>query len=512
MWSERVGGLRLHIEKRFSTFVLMPLRLYNTLTRQKEEFIPLHPPYVGMYVCGPTVYGEPHLGHARAAVVFDVLYRFLRFLGYKVRYVRNITDVGHLESDADEGEDKILKKARLEQIEPIEVAQRYTAMYHQAMDALNVLRPSIEPTATGHIAQQIAMIERILEQGYAYAVNGSVYLDVERYRQDFPYGILSGRNVEELIAGSRELEGQSEKKNPWDFALWKRAEPTHLMQWDSPWGRGYPGWHIECSAMSTHYLGVPFDIHGGGIDLIFPHHEAEIAQAHACFGKDAHYEARYWIHNNFVTIHGQKMSKSLGNFIAVEDVFTGKPPHLSRAYPPMALRFLILQAHYRSTLDFSEEALQAASRAYYRLMSTHARLEEVAPQSYSTFAVQPWRERVLATLEDDLNTAAALALFFEQTDFILKLYRGEEKLTQEDLQLLQRTWREVLEDILGLRRPISVPWQSWKHMVEFLIDLRTRARHEKNYALADAIRDKLKGLGVKLLDFPERTIWEQEEE
>jgi cysteinyl-tRNA synthetase len=357
----------------------VPLHLYNTLTRRKELFEPLRPPYVGMYVCGPTVYGDPHLGHARAAVVFDVLYRYLTYLGYKVRYVRNITDVGHLEGDADEGEDKILKKARLEKLEPIEVAQYYTARYHQAMDALHVKRPSIEPTATAHIPQQIAMIERILQNGFAYVVNGSVYLDLEAYRKAYPYGVLSGRQVEELLAGSRELEGQQEKRHPYDFALWKRAEPTHLMQWDSPWGRGFPGWHIECSAMSIHYLGVPFDIHGGGMDLVFPHHEAEITQAHACFGTEAQHQARFWVHNNLVTIGGQKMSKSLGNFITIEEVFTGRHALLSRGYPPMALRLLILQAHYRSPLDFSDEALQAAHKAYLRLLQIGELLGRIQP-------------------------------------------------------------------------------------------------------------------------------------
>jgi len=461
-----------------------------------------------MYVCGPTVYGDPHLGHARAAITFDVLYRYLRHLGYTVRYVRNITDVGHLEGDADEGEDKILKKARLEKVEPIEVAQRYTALYHKAMDALNVLRPSIEPTATGHIPQQIAMIRCILERGYAYEVNGSVYLDVEKYRQDYPYGILSGRNVEELLAGSRELEGQAEKKHPWDFALWKRAEPTHLMQWDSPWGRGYPGWHIECSAMSIHYLGVPFDIHGGGLDLVFPHHEAEIAQAHACYGKEAQYQARFWIHNNLVTIEGQKMSKSLGNFITIEEIFTGNHPKLSRSYPPMALRFLMLQAHYRSTLDFSEEALGAAYRAYLRLMNAYRRLQEVVPHGYSTFSVQAWREKVYAALDDDLNTAAALAHFFEEVDTIQKLRRGEAYLTREDLELLKATWREVLFDILGLLPVESVSWQAWQRAIDLLVQLRRQARTEKNFALADFIRDELGRIGVKLMDFADETLWE----
>lgn len=464
-----------------------------------------------MYVCGPTVYGDPHLGHARAAVTFDVLYRYLQYLGYKVRYVRNITDVGHLEGDTDEGEDKILKKARLEKLEPIEVAQKYTALYHKAMDALNVLRPSIEPTATGHIPQQIAMIERILERGYAYVVNGSVYLDVEKYRQDFPYGILSGRNVEELLAGSRELEGQAEKKHPWDFALWKRAEPTHLMQWDSPWGRGYPGWHIECSAMSTHYLGVPFDIHGGGLDLAFPHHEAEIAQSHACFGPQAQNQARFWIHNNLVTIEGQKMSKSLGNFITVEEVFTGKHPKLNQGYPPMGLRFLILQAHYRSTLDFSEEALGAAYRAYLRLMNAYRRLQEVRPHSYSTFSVSAWREKVFAALDDDLNTAAALALFFEHIETILQLRRGEAFLSTEDLTLFQQTWKDVLFDILGLLPPTAIEWKRWQQLVELVVQLRRQARSEKNFALADFVRDVLARAGVKLLDYPDETLWELSE-
>ncbi len=462
-------------------------------------------------MCGPTVYGEPHLGHARAAVTFDVLFRYLRFLGYQVRYVRNITDVGHLEGDADEGEDKILKKARLEKLEPIEIAHRYTALYHQAMDALNVLRPSIEPTATGHIPQQIALIERILERGYAYVVNGSVYLDVERYRRDFPYGILSGRQVEELLAGTRELEGQAEKRHPYDFALWKRAEPAHLMQWDSPWGRGYPGWHIECSAMSIHYLGVPFDIHGGGLDLIFPHHEAEIAQAHACFGPEAQNQARFWVHNNLVTIEGQKMSKSLGNFITIQEVFSGRHPKLSRPHSPMALRFLFLQAHYRSTVDFSEAALVAAYKAYLRLMTAYERLLEARPGSYSTEAVAPWREKVFAALDDDLNTAAALALFFEQVDFILRLRRQEATLTPEDLALLQQTWREVLEEILGLWPITHVERKKWNQAIDLLLTLRRQARIEKHFALADFIRDRLQDMGVRLLDFPDETLWEWNE-
>ncbi len=484
--------------------------LYNTRTRQKEPFQPLRPPYVGMYVCGPTVYGDPHLGHARAAIVFDVLYRYLQYLGYKVRYVRNITDVGHLEGDADEGEDKILKKARIEKLEPIEVAQYYTARYHQAMDQLNVKRPSIEPTATGHIAQQIAMIEQILAHGLAYVMNGSVYLDLEAYRQHHPYGVLSGRNVEELLAGSRELEGQSEKRHPYDFALWKRAEPTHLMQWDSPWGRGFPGWHIECSAMSIHYLGVPFDIHGGGLDLVFPHHEAEITQAYACFGEAAAYQACYWVHNNLVTISGQKMSKSLGNFITVEEVFTGRHALLSRPYPPMALRLLVLQAHYRSTLDFSDEALLAALKAYYRLMHMATLLEKIKPSGHSDFSVAEWRTKLLEALDDDLNTAVALAHLFSLHETLLKLYRHEMAISTDDLALLRKTWKEILYDILGISPLSSISITKLEPFMDLLLQIRRKARNEKNYVLADYIRQELGRLGVKLLDFRDETLWELE--
>ena len=488
----------------------MPLYLYNTLTRRKELFEPLRPPYVGMYVCGPTVYGDPHLGHARAAVVFDVLYRYLTYLGYKVRYVRNITDVGHLEGDADEGEDKILKKARLEKLEPIEVAQLYTARYHQAMDALNVKRPSIEPTATAHIPQQIAMIERILQNGFAYEVNGSVYLDLEAYRKAYPYGVLSGRQVEELLAGSRELEGQAEKKHPYDFALWKRASPTHLMQWDSPWGRGFPGWHIECSAMSIHYLGVPFDIHGGGMDLIFPHHEAELTQAHACFGAEAQYQARFWIHNNLVTIGGQKMSKSLGNFITIEEVFTGRHALLSRGYPPMALRLLILQAQYRSPLDFSDEALQAAHKAYLRLLHIGELLRRIQPGSTSEWDVESWEASIFAALDDDLNTAQALAQLFSLHDEAVRLYKREITLRVEDLERLRHTWKVVVEDILGLLPLKAVDKSRWDAVMSLIITLRRKARAEKNYALADFIREELGKAGVQLLDFPHETLWELE--
>ncbi|MGQ9863488.1 MAG: cysteine--tRNA ligase [Bacteroidia bacterium] len=487
-----------------------PLYLYNTLTRKKEAFTPIRPPYVGMYVCGPTVYGEPHLGHARSAVVFDVLYRFLNARGYKVRYVRNITDVGHLEGDADEGEDKILKRARLEKVEPIEIAQYYTHRYHKAMDALGVLRPSIEPTATGHIVQQITMIEKILQRGYAYVVNGSVYLDVEKYSKDFPYGILSGRRREELLSGTRQLEGQGEKRNPQDFALWKKAPPTHLMQWDSPWGRGYPGWHIECSAMSTHYLGVPFDIHGGGMDLIFPHHEAEIAQSHACYGDEAHHQARFWVHNNLVTLGGQKMSKSLGNFITLEEIFTGRHEKLSRAYHPMAVRMLILQAHYRSTLDFSDTALLAAQKAYQRLMYAYRLFEEIEPSGVSSFRVEAFIEEIEAALADDLNTAVALAHLFQLADKLHALRARKEKLTGEDLMRFREIFGLYAVRVLGLEPIRQVGIEEYEGLVRLVLQVRSKARMEKNYGLSDFLRQELGQLGISVYDTPAGTFWARE--
>ena len=344
------------------------LTIYNTLTRKKELFEPINPPHVGMYVCGPTVYGDPHLGHARPAITFDILFRYLQHLGYKVRYVRNITDVGHLEHDADEGEDKIAKKARLEQLEPMEVVQYYTLRYHKAMEALNVLPPSIEPHASGHIIEQIQLVREILENGYAYESQGSIYFDVNKYNRDHHYGILSGRNLDDVLNTTRELDGQEEKHNPADFALWKKAQPEHIMRWPSPWSDGFPGWHCECTAMGRKYLGERFDIHGGGMDLIFPHHECEIAQAVASQGHDI---VHYWMHNNMITINGQKMGKSLGNFITLNEFFTGQNPNLKQAYSPMTIRFFILMAHYRGTVDFSNDALQAAEKAMSRLMEAY---------------------------------------------------------------------------------------------------------------------------------------------
>ncbi|MBU0765296.1 MAG: cysteine--tRNA ligase, partial [Bacteroidetes bacterium] len=401
------------------------LWLYNTLSRKKELFKPLNPPYTGMYVCGPTVYGDPHLGHARPAITFDLLFRYLQHLGYKVRYVRNITDVGHLESDADEGEDKIAKKARLEQLEPMEVVQYYADRYHDKMRALNILPPSIEPRASGHIIEQIQMVKKILENGYAYEVNGSVYFDVEKYSRKYSYGKLSGRVIDELISNTRIIGGQSEKRNPADFSLWKKAEPQHIMRWPSPWSEGFPGWHLECSAMSTKYLGEEFDIHGGGMDLLFPHHECEIAQSQAANGKES---VRYWVHNNMVTINGQKMGKSLGNFITLEEFFTGKNKLLERAYSPMTIRFFILQAHYRGTVDFSNEALLAAEKGLQRLTTAISVLGKLKPAEKSTFDIGILKEKCYAALNDDLNSPVLIGHLFEAAKYINLVREGKESL------------------------------------------------------------------------------------
>ena len=384
-----------------------PFYIYNTLTRKKEEFKPLNPPYVGMYVCGPTVYGDAHLGHARPAITFDVLFRYLRHLGYKVRYVRNITDVGHLENDADEGEDKVAKKARLESLEPMEVVQYYLNRYHKAMEALNVLPPSIEPHASGHIIEQIEYIKKIIEAGYAYVSNGSVYFDVVKYNKDHHYGKLSGRNIDDLLNTTRELDGQSEKHNSFDFALWKKASPEHIMRWPSPWSDGFPGWHLECSTMSTKYLGEEFDIHGGGMDLLFPHHECEIAQSVAAQG---HETVHYWMHNNMITINGQKMGKSLGNFITLDEFFSGNHKLLQQPYSPMTIRFFILQAHYRSTADFSNEALQASEKALQRMLEGWDNLSKIEPAEVSTVDVKTIRERCYEAMNDDLSTPIVLSL------------------------------------------------------------------------------------------------------
>lgn len=481
--------------------------IYNTLSRSKEPFEPLHAPLVGMYVCGPTVYGDAHLGHARPAITFDLVFRYLKHIGYKVRYVRNITDVGHLENDADEGEDKIAKKARLNQVEPMEVVQYYSDRYHFNMDQLNVLRPSIEPRASGHIIEQIGMIQKILDAGYAYVVNGSVYFDVEKYSKRFSYGKLSGRVIEELLANTRDLEGQGEKCNACDFALWKKAQPGHIMHWPSPWSEGYPGWHIECSAMGTKYLGEVFDIHGGGMDLLFPHHEAEIAQSTAALG---HETVSYWMHNNMVTINGQKMGKSLNNFITLDEFFSGTHPLLEKAYSPMAIRFFILQAHYRSTLDFSNEALQAAEKGLKRLMSAMQLIPKLKPGSESDSNIPAIRQGCYDAMNDDFNSPVVIAHLFEGARIINSVNDGHERISADDLDILRNTFDVFATDILGLKQEKSSQTEIIDQLVETIIRLRKRARDARDYQTSDIIRDELKKAGILLKDSREGTTWEFE--
>ncbi|PID90012.1 MAG: cysteine--tRNA ligase [Bacteroidetes bacterium] len=482
------------------------LQIYNTYSRRKEVFEPLHAPHVGMYVCGPTVYGDPHLGHARPSITFDVLFRVLRELGYKVRYVRNITDVGHLEHDADEGEDKIQKKARLESLEPMEVAHHYKLRYEEAMRLLNVLPPSIEPHATGHIIEQIALIEQLLEKGYAYVSEGSVYFDIEKYDAKYHYGALSGRVVEDMLANTRALDGQSEKRNPLDFALWKRADESHIMRWPSPWGEGFPGWHLECSAMGRKYLGDEFDIHGGGLDLMFPHHECEIAQNQASLG---HRVVKYWMHNNLITIEGQKMGKSLGNFITLEELFEGKHAKLEQAYGPMTIRFFVLQAHYRSTLDFSNAALQAAEKGLERLLLSVRELDRLSAGKESTFSVEEFEEACWAPLLDDLNTPVLIAKLFEGAKLIGMLGRGEASLVEEDLQRLRELFHRMVFGVLGLTGGAEAAGsdRALETAMSFVLEYRASARASKDYATSDRIRDELKASGVEVQDTADGASW-----
>jgi cysteinyl-tRNA synthetase len=484
------------------------LQIYNTLSRQKEAFRPLNAPHVGMYVCGPTVYGEAHLGHARPYITFDVLWRYLEHKGYKVRYVRNITDVGHLENDADEGEDKIAKKARLEQLEPMEVVQLYTNSFHQSMRELNNRPPSIEPRASGHILEQIAMIEQLLANGFAYESNGSVYFDVTTYAQQHDYGCLSGRIVEDLIAGAgnerRVLEGQDEKRNAADFALWKKAQPEHIMRWPSPWSDGFPGWHIECSAMSTKYLGDHFDIHGGGMDLLFPHHESEIAQSQGSCG---HHPVKYWMHNNMITINGQKMGKSLGNFITLTELFTGSHAKLAQAYSPMTVRFFILQAHYRSTLDFSNEALQGVEKGLKRFMEGIRTLNKLEAQAESSFEVDALIASYYDALNDDLNTPILIAQLYETIGYANKVQAQQESLNAADLQRLQQAVNTMVFDILGLQEEQEAGSQKLDGLMELLLELRAQAKTNKDWATSDAIRDRLANLGIQVKDSKTGSSW-----
>jgi cysteinyl-tRNA synthetase len=482
------------------------LKIQNTLTRKKEIFEPVNPPFVGMYVCGPTVYGEPHLGHARPAIVFDIIFRYLKFLGYKVRYVRNITDVGHLENDADEGEDKIAKKALLEQLEPMEVAQFYLDKYHFAMDALNVSRPSIEPRASGHIMEQIEMVQKILDAGYAYISNGSVYFDVVKYDKDFHYGILSGRKMEELLSTTRTLDGQDEKRNSADFALWKKASPSHIMRWQSPWSDGFPGWHIECTAMSTKYLGKQFDIHGGGMDLLFPHHESEICQNKIANQTDT---VKYWIHNNMITINGQKMGKSLGNFITLNEFFHGTHSFLEQAYSPMTIRFFILQAHYGGTLDFSNAALIAAEKGMKKLFAAYSLIEKLKSSNATNETLATLYQNCLDAMDDDFNSPIVIANLFEAARIVNSANDGTISVSQENIATLKAIFDDFLFNILGMSLLGETADQSRldNELMEIIIELRKSAKQNKDYAAADSIRDMLAKIGISLKDTKEGVEW-----
>lgn len=493
-----------------------PLLIYNTLSRTKELFRPVTRDRVGMYVCGPTVYGDAHLGHARPAITFDLLFRYLQHIGYKVRYVRNITDVGHLEHDADEGEDKIAKKARLEELEPMEVAQFYTNRFHDAMRALNCLPPSIEPHATGHIIEQIQLVKEILDNGFAYESQGSVYFDVEKYNEHHHYGKLSGRNLTDVINNSRELDGVSEKRNQVDFALWKCAQPEHIMRWPSPWSDGFPGWHCECTAMGRKYLGNHFDIHGGGMDLVFPHHECEIAQAVASQGDDM---VKYWMHCNMITIGGQKMGKSLGNFITLNEFFTGQHEKLTQAYSPMTVRFFILQAHYRSTVDFSNEALQAAEKGLQRLMTAIADLKRITPAGESDAdthkVVSQLRQKCYDAMNDDLASPTVISHLFEACGTINRVLDHKGTISADDLKELSETMHLFAEDILGLSTlnaqlatgGNAAREEAFGHAIDMLLEQRAIAKANKDWGTSDRIRNELTALGFEIKDTKDGATW-----
>jgi len=480
------------------------LVIYNTLSKKKETFSPINEGFAGMYVCGPTVYGHAHLGHARPAITFDIVFRYLQHIGYRVRYVRNITDVGHLVNDADEGEDKIGKKAKLDMVEPMEVVQKYTNSYRRNMFKLNVLPPSIEPTATGHIIEQIELVKKILENGFAYESNGSVYFDVEKYSKSFDYGKLSGRKIDDLLSNTRELDGQDEKH---DFALWKKAQPEHLMHWPSPWSEGFPGWHAECTAMSKKYLGEKFDIHGGGMDLLFPHHEAEIAQSCASMG---HESVNYWMHNNMITINGQKMGKSLGNFITLDQFFLGDHPMLEKPYNPMSIRFFILQAQYRSTLDFSNEALQAAEKGLERLMKAIALLDKISPTEESTVDINVLSSSCYNAMNDDFNSPIVIANLFEGVRIINSLNDGKEKISSTDLDSLKKLFSDFVFEILGLTSESQAEGNNevLSDVVNLLLNLRMEAKANKDWATSDKIRNELTNLGFDIKDRKDGFEWE----
>lgn len=496
--------------------ILKDLQVFNTLTKKKELFKPIRPPFVGMYVCGPTVYSDVHLGNVRTFLSFDIIYRYLIHLGYKVRYVRNITDVGHLESDADEGEDKIARKAKIENLEPMEIVQRYTLGFHQVMELFNILSPSIEPTATGHILEQIEMIKTLVEHKYAYEVNGSVYFDVNSYNQRHHYGVLSGRKIEELMAGQRDLESQDEKRNREDFALWKKGAPEHIMKWDSPWGKGFPGWHLECSVMSTKYLGKTFDIHGGGMDLKFPHHECEIAQSVGAYEQEP---ARYWMHTNMLTVNGQKMSKSLGNSFLPQDLISGNHKLLDQPYSPMTVRFFMLQSHYSSTLDFSNDALKAAIKGYKKLMNglkiIRSLVYEAEPgihiDNNQAEQIRQISENCYHAMNDDFNTAITISHLFNLLKKINMIHTGTLKygqLGEKVFQNLVQTYRTFVTDILGLKEEKP---DKQEEILNILLEFYREAKKNKNYEQVDVIRSKMKSLGIVLKDMKDKIDWAYEE-
>lgn len=482
------------------------LKIYNSLSGDKELFTPIHEGSVGMYVCGPTVYSNVHLGNCRTFISFDLVFRYLKHLGFKVRYVRNITDVGHIEDDADEGEDKIAKKARIEKLEPMEIVQQYSVDFHQILELFNNMPPSIEPTATGHIIEQIETIKQIIENGFAYESNGSVYFDVVKFNETNHYGKLSGRNLEDMISNTRDLSGQDEKRNPQDFALWKKAEPQHIMRWPSPWGDGFPGWHLECTSMSTKYLGNHFDIHGGGMDLKFPHHECEIAQNEACTGQSP---VNFWMHANMLTLNGKKMSKSTGNNILPREIFSGNNEILSKAFSPTVTRFFILQAHYRSILDFSNDAILAAEKGFNRLMEALEALEGLITSDKSSIDIEAWKQSCYDAMNDDFNSPILIAQLFEAVRYINLLKENKETITVADLKLLSETLNAFVFDVLGLvdEKTASNNNDKLEGVVNMLIGMRNEARANKDFALSDQIRNKLTELGIELKDSKEGTTF-----
>lgn len=481
------------------------LKIYNSLSKSKEIFKPIVEGNVGMYVCGPTVYSNVHLGNVRTFLSFDLIFRYFKHLGYKVRYVRNITDAGHLENDADSGEDRIAKKARLEEIEPMEVVQRYTVDFHTTVQKLNFLPPSIEPTATGHIVEQIEIIKDILKKGFAYEINGSVYFDVLKYNETENYGILSGRKIEDSIQNTRELDGQSEKKNPQDFALWKKADERHIMRWPSPWSEGFPGWHLECSAMSTKYLGKSFDIHGGGMDLKFPHHECEIAQSQV---SNQVVPVHYWMHANMLILNGQKMAKSTGNYILPNEIFTGGNKILSKAFSPSATRFFMLQANYRSILDFSNVALEGSEKGYLKLMEAVCKLDKIQVSKESSLDIQAWKQRCYDAMNDDFNSPVLIANLFEAVKYINLLLETKETINDQDLQLFKTTINDFVYEVLGLQNEMQTDdSDKVSGLVEMMIEMRNTARANKDWAMSDKIRDELAALGIQLKDGKDGTTF-----